>query len=358
MGIFYATIISTYILGFLARIAKEKNYKILAMLWIFLIILILVLVSGFRYGIGDTGYYKLSYEQLAKNPSKIEFKGDFGFGLMSLFLTKFSTNPQILIFIVALITNILNIFIINQYCSYLELGVYLYITSGYYFVTMNGIRQCLAAALIFGCTKMLIRGNFIKYFIFIILISTFHGSALIMIPLYFVVRQEAWSKKMILFIIMTSIFIIFYTYLEPLFMNILQYTSYGHYSEYYIGGSSIIRTIVNLVPVILAYIKREKLKEVFPESNIFVNICIINSVFVSLGMFNWIFNRLTIYFLLYNIILIPVIVRKCFNSKEKRILYFGIIFCYFIFMYREQVIGMNTQYKSDYLNIKNIFYLK
>ena len=93
----------------------------------------------------------------------------------------------------------------------------------------------------------------------------------------------------------------------------------------------------------------------WPKSNIFVNMALINVIFVAFGMFNWIFNRFTIYMQLYNFILIPYIIRYCFKGKERRLLYMGLVFCYFIFFYREQVIGMNMNYTSV-LNSKKIFY--
>ena len=83
---------------------------------------------------------------------------------------------------------------------------------------------------------------------------------------------------------------------------------------------------------------------------------LINLIFVAFGMFNWIFNRFTIYFQLYNIILMPYIIKKCFKGKERVLLYFGFILCYFIFFYREQVVGLNMQYPSEYLRLDKIFY--
>ena len=106
-----------------------------------------------------------------------------------------STDPQILIFTVALITNILNVIVFNKYRSYLELQVYIYITSGYYIVTMNGIRQCLAASILFICTPLITNGKFKTYALCVILISTIHQSALMFIPIYFVVREELGQKE-------------------------------------------------------------------------------------------------------------------------------------------------------------------
>ena len=320
-----------------------------------IVALILILVSGLRNGIGDTSAYMHSYKLLAQNQSSFKFDGDFALNLLSLFLIQISTDPQILIFIVALITNLFNVIMFNKYRSYLELEVYMYITSGYYMVTMNGIRQCLAAALLFACTQLIIKGKFKSYCICVILISTFHQSALMLIPIYFIVRQEAWSKKMIIFILITTIAILLYNVISPIIFKVLESTNYGQYSEFDQGGSSFMRTIVNSIPVILAYLKKDELKEKWSESNVFVNISIINLIFVSLGMFNWIFNRFTLYLQLYNFVLIPFIIKNCFKGKEKRVVYFFFLICYFIFFFYESGMGANLNYPTRY-KLENFLY--
>ena len=44
------------------------------------------------------------------------------------------------------------------------------------------------------------------------------------------------------------------------------------------------------------------------------------------------------------------VIKKCFtNRKERDLIYYGFIICYFIFFYYEQVIGgVGLGYKSDY----------
>ena len=176
-----------------------------------------------------------------------------------------------------------------------------------------------------------------------------------MIPVYFIVRQEAWSRNLVIMIVLACIGVVFYNVLSQILFKALENTQYGGYSEFNEGGSSFIRTVVNMVPVFLAYIKRDKLKEEWPESNIFVNMALINVIFVAFGMFNWIFNRFTLYMQLYNFILIPFIIRNCFKGKERRLLYLGVLLCYFVFFYREQVIGMNMSYPSV-LKVEDLFY--
>ena len=353
---FYSTIISTYIFYFFARISYYKKFRGLAIFWSLLVAVILILVSGLRSGIGDTTFYKHSYLLLAQDPSKFVMEGDFALNLLSLFLINFTAVPQILIFVCAVITNLLNVIMFNKYRTYLELQVYIYITSGYYFVTMNGIRQCIAAALLFICTPLIIRRKFFPYCICVLLISTFHQSALALITIYFVVGEEAWSKRMIQFMVIALVGIICYQVISPLIFKALANTTYGQYGSSTEGGSSLMRTIVNAVPVVLAYLKRKELADNWPIKDVFVNMSIINLIFVALGMFNWIFNRFTLYLQLYNFVLIPAVIKYGCKGKERRLIYFAVIVCYFIFMYYEQVIGMGMKYSTDCFDLNKFLY--
>ena len=140
---------------------------------------------------------------------------------------------------------------------------------------------------------------------------------------------------------------VFYDKIIPIIYELLGDSTYSVYKDNTEGGSSLIRTIVMMVPVILSYINREKLEELWPESKVFVNMCLINGIILCFSMYNWIFARLTYYFQPYAFVLLPYILMQWPNLKQKRLLYYGFLVCYFIFMYFEQVIqGLGLGYQS------------
>lgn len=358
MKMYYATLFITFILTNLSNIADKKKYKSLSLFWVIVAGIVLVVFSGFRSGsLGDTGMYMHSYRLLVNNPTLEYIDRDIGFTALNLLLIRFSSDPQILVIAVAVIVTVCTLYVFYKYRSSLELQVYIYITAGYFTVTMNGMRQCLAAALLFLCTPLVIKGDFKKYLLCVLLISNFHQSALFMIPIYFIARMKPWTKEFYGIIAISCIGVIFYDIISPYIFKALENTQYGEYSEFNEGGSTLIRTVVNMVPVILAYLKKEKLKEVWPESDVFVNMALLNCIFVAFGMANWIFNRFTLYLQLYNFILIPYIIKNCFEGKERRLVYVFCLFCYFVFFYREHVIGFNMQFKSV-IDLESIFFLK
>lgn len=352
MTVFYTTLLSTYLLALSAR-KFGKIHKINEIAFTIIIIIIFILISGLRSNIGDTGAYKHSYTLLGNfNGFTPEMK-DKGFTTFQLVLYNINSDPQFFIFITSLITQFFNIYTLSKYKNYFELQVYMYITSGYFLVTMNGIRQAMVASLLFASTKLIIKGKFIPYALIAIVLSQLHSSALIMIPVYFIVRQKAWSKETKIIIILASIGFLFFYQLMPHIFDALGDSSYAEYEETLMnggGGSSFMRVIVNSVPVILSYMKRDKLKDKWEYSNIFVNMSLINLIIIVFGLYNWIFVRFSMYFQLYNFVLLPYIIKECFESrKERDLIYYSFMVCYFIFFYYEQVIGgVGLGYKSNY----------
>lgn len=345
LTVFYTTLLSTYLLGLASRKFKKID-KNLEPIIAAIIILIFILVAGLRWNIGDTHAYREGYENLANFTGFTDEGKDKGFTVFSLFLYNISPDPQLLIFASSLIIQFFNVHTLYRYKdnNYFELEIYMYITSGCFLVTMNGMRQAMAGGILFALTHLIIKGKFIPYAILVWIISSIHASALIMIPVYFLCREEAWSKKTKIIIVLASIGFLCFYQLMPAMFDALGDSTYTEYEELMTedgAGASPTRFIVNAVPVVLAYWKREKLKEVWSESNVFVNMSLVNCIIMAFSLYNWIFARFQIYFQLYNFVLLPYIIKNCFTRKERDLIYYCFIVCYFIFFYYEQVIGGN-----------------
>ncbi|MBS4209162.1 EpsG family protein [Bacillus sp. FJAT-50079] len=317
---------------------------------VFISMLSLVLVSGLRSNIGDTYFYKHAYEITNFTLRDIENQKNIGFWIFQMILKQYSDDPQILLFTAALITNVLIVLILFKYSRMIELSLYVYITGGLYLVSMNGIRQVMTAAIIFTATKFLIQGNWLKYMLVIVFASTFHESALILIPIYFLVRYKAWSKATFILLFFSIAIVIGYGQFSTFLFSAIENTQYGHYSEFHEGGASKIRVAVDAVPLIIAYFGRDKLREIFPSSDYIVNMALVGLIFMIISTQNWIFARFSIYFNLYQLILISWIV-KIFNDKSQRFIYYSLVTCYFLYYYYENVITLDIQYRSNFLDV-------
>ncbi|MFC4320720.1 EpsG family protein [Litchfieldia salsa] len=353
MTVLWINLAVVYLLSFLGRYFSSYDLRWISNLkpnrfFVFLVITSLALVSGLRNNIGDTYFYMHSYGIRELTWKDIDFTGDFGFDILQMYLQRISPDPQIMIFVTAILTNTLIVIALYRYTRVFEIAIYVYITSGMYIVSMNGIRQYLAASIAFIATKYLLNGNFKMYTLIILLASTMHKTALVLLPIYFIVRREAWTKITFLLLGFSIIIVLGFNQFSTMLFAALGNTQYGHYSEFSEGGASILRVVVTAVPVLLAFLGKEKLKELWPKSDYIVNMSIISMVFIVISLQSWIFARFNIYFGLYNLILISWVL-KVFKDKDQKFIYFGILFCYFLYFYYEQILGLRLEYKSDYI---------
>ena len=316
-------------------------------LMVFLVILCLVLVSGLRNNIGDTFFYIHIYETNDFSWDYVLSQKDIGFGILQMLLKQLSDDPQILVFTTALITNALIGLVLYKYSRISELSLYVYITSGMYIVSMNGIRQYLAAAILFTATKYLFEGDWKKYSLIVLIASTFHQSALILIPIYFMVRRKAWTGSTLVLLLLAIIFTLGFNQFSQVLFSAIEDSHYSEYKNSTEGGANILRVLVYAAPVIFAYLGREKLSEIFPKSDYIVNMSLLAVVFMIISTQNWIFARFTIYFGLYELILISWVI-KLFTDNNQKFIYYLILVCYFIYFFYENVVTLGIRYESDF----------
>jgi transmembrane protein EpsG len=309
----------------------------------------LIAVSGLRSNIGDTFFYMHAYVLNDFGLDQIEGQKDFGFYFLQMLLKTISEDPQILVFVTGLITNALIVAVLYNYSRLFELSLFVYITSGAFIISMNGMRQFLAAAIAFAATTYILKGDWKKYMLVIIFASIFHQSVLILLPVYFIVRQKAWTRTTgILILLSISIVAAFNQFSEVLFASI-QDTQYGHYESFSEGGANVLRVIVSGAPLLIAYFGRKRLREIFPNSDVIVNLSLMSVIMMIIATQNWIFARIAIYFDLYQLILIGWIV-KVFREKDQKLVYISMLVLYFVFFFYESVITLGLKYESTYLN--------
>lgn len=345
--------ISSLFARYFARPVFETGHSINVKPNKFLILgalLSLVFVSGLRSNIGDTYFYKHIYDTNQFTWEYITSQKDIGFGILQMLLQKYFSDSQAMVLTSALITNVIIVSVLYRYSRLFEVSLFVYITGGMFLVSMNGIRQVLAAAIIFGATKFLINGNWIAYILIVLIASTFHQSALVLVPIYFIVRYKAWSKATIILLLLSILIVIGFDQFSLILFSAIEETQYGHYSSFNEGGANIIRVAVNAVPLIIAFLGKDRLREINPSSDFIVNMSILGFVFMLISTQNWIFARFSIYFSLYQLILISWIV-KLFNTKSQRFIYLALLFCYTLYYYYENVISLNIIYKSEILDI-------
>ena len=321
--------------------------------WLFAIIAILpiILMAGYRNeGLLDTGAYAISFrlapDTLNELPDYLSTKSkDQGFYAFLVIIKSFFTQQkQTFLLIVAAIQGIFICFFYRKYSPRYLFSLFLFVASTDYIAWMfNGIRQFLAVTIIVFATPLLLKKKYIPLILIILFASTFHQSALIMLPIIFLVQGEAWNKRTIIFIVIILLAIFFIGNFTTFLNDALADTQYKNvvsdYQSSGDNGTNPIRVLVYSVPTILAFIYRKRIKE---KTNMLLKICI-NMSIVSTGLYivsmftSGIFmGRLPIYVSLYNYILLPYEIDIIFDGKEQRyrtIMYIVTCLFYLAFYY-------------------------
>jgi hypothetical protein len=311
--------------------------------------------AGIRSGVADTAAYIASFNNYPSSLSGIsnilssESKA-VGFDLISVAIKSLiSSNYHVWLMLIAIFTGIPIMLTLRKHSENFIYSAFLFVVTLNFFWMFNGIRQFLVAGILFALSDWIIERKTIPFIIVVLLLSTIHFTAIIMIPIYFFVTDKPFGNRMILFLCVLIACLIF---LDP-FLNTLDDlligTGYSGFQEQFAedDGVNPVRVIVMIVPVIIAFLGRGQIED---ENNMFINLCVNMSIitaglyFIGLFTSGILIGRLPIYFELYNLILLPYLIRHCF-TKESSVIMYGCCTIGYIAYYYLQM--QNSLYISD-----------
>ena len=314
-----------------------------------LIFLPLVVMAGFRkLSLFDTGMYAWTYRGVPGSLSGLLrylpfVEKDKGFTVLSSIIKMiFGRNIRTYLLILAILQGCFLIRVFWRYSTNYIWSVFLFIASTDYISWMfNGIRQFTAVTLIFAATDLKLRKKYVPLIVVILLASTIHGSALLMLPVVFIVQGKAWNQKTILVLLASLIAILFisqFTDILEILLSDTQYTNVvSDWKAWNDDGTNPLRVLVYSVPTFLAFIGRKGIKKADdPVINLSTNMSICSTglwlvSMVSSGLF---IGRLPIYTSLYAFgILLPWELDHLFTVKSTKIVKIMAIGAYLLFYY-------------------------
>ena len=198
----------------------------------------------------------------------------------------------------------------------------------------------MAVTIILLATPFMIRRKYIPVVLLILLASTMHQSALLMLPFMLIAQGKPWNKRTLLFLATTLLVIIYIGKFTTILDNAMQETQYANmvsdWTSWQDDGTSPMRVLVYSIPAILSFIG---LKFIQRESNPVINFCT-NMSIISAGVYlvsmvtSGIFiGRLPIYASLYGYILLPWEIEHIFMKKSSRMILVTAVMAYCMFFY-------------------------
>lgn len=300
----------------------------------------MVVVSGLRHGYIDTRAYRYGFEHLdisdTLNIDYILFGSsrDRGFSVLSAIIKLFSSDGQVFLFVFAVFTVGLLFYGLVKRTDDVFLGVFLFICTGCYIDTMNGMRQAFASAVLFFILPdLIIRKKLLHYMTVVFLLSAFHGTALLLIPLYFIADKRPWSKPTwIISGFMVLLFLFFNFGIGNILFTLLEGTSYGEDYGSMIQSANtsvnVIRVFVAWAPIFLSFIYRDKEKKQSSLYNICFNMSLMNALTWLFATKVLYFYRLTMYFQPYMILLLCYIIQSIQSPRDRQIVKYCMILLY------------------------------
>ncbi len=277
----------------------------------------------------------------------------WGFSLLTVIIKRlFNNNHLVFRLIIGLVHSVPIIFIFRKYSENYLLSLFVFVSSATYLSwMMNGLRQFMAVTIILLSIPFLMKKKYLKVCLIVLLATAIHQTAIIMLPILLIVQGKIFNRYTMLFIIVSITAMSLFSLNSELFESAISGTDYASGYEYVKltdDGINPIRVLINAIPIIFAFLGREKLKA---ENNKFCNISI-NMSMITLGMSlvamvtSGIYvGRLIIYTQLFNFIILPKLINTVFEKKSKHLIVLAMILLYLI--YYKYALGNYFYYDLD-----------
>lgn len=288
---------------------EEKFPKIDVLLLFSTIIFVLLwIVAGFREGVGTDYYpykdyfFKTEVYTLFNNPF------EWGYYLLNKIINILTGNSRFIFLIVSFfILYVINKTILKHSPNY-YLSILLFINLYFYFNSLNIMRQFIAIAIVFYSVQYIYQRDLKRFSISIVIASFFHLTSLFFWFMYFIVQKKYKTYVYLLGILLSFLFVFLFPYITNLLIVIMpRYEAY--LTNMFTSSSSYSVILIIISTLMFAYILLRN-KEWEKENIILFNLVYIGLILNIAASFNFLFYRVSIYFYIFVILLIPNLVQK------------------------------------------------
>ncbi len=312
-----------------------------------LLVGLLIMFSGTRYETGNdwTAYVAAfnripPFEDLCNKPELfVVSRMEPGYVILNSIVKSFGGTIDIVFLISSIVTVGLLFIALNRYSFFCFLAILLYMRYGYLQANMMFVRQGIAISIFFISLKYVEERKLLKYIIINIIAILFHTSLYVVLPLYFLLNRR-YSNKAIIGLIIISILLSFVNIVGTLGAYLPSFLSESvlEYSEHDVWGGMTgkinIALIEKFVLLVLCLKYRDKLSD-NKNFNLFFNIFVLSIIcyysFFQMYVFQ---QRLVFIFQLSTIGIWLLLLRSSTKETQKwMILMLNVLVGYFFLHY-------------------------
>ncbi len=308
--------------------------------FVFLCVAILACVAGLRFAVGsDFGAYYWGYPKWEMQFNERWKNWDEpGLSTLAKLLYPISQDGGFFIFVTAALTVSLFMFTIAKHTDDFFFTTMLYIFTSWT-GCFNGVRQFLAASILFAGHRLILDRKFIKFCIIVFIASTVHITALIMLPMYFLITQVLDLKK-ITFILVAGIAMIYsYDFLFKLLGIMKDSETAGADTTYAQNEIHPLRIVIAFAPIVVYFFLLFQKKHFSGKENFYMGFVFVRAAVIYGTSNSAYLNRAGIYFSPFIPMALPLLVKK-FPKNQQSLVKALILILYFIVWYYVEISGL------------------
>ena len=309
-------------------LAHRPNYR-----WGYLLVIGLAcwLLASFRYVTGfDYRFYESAFQSVAASGLDGASWSEPGYLLLNLAVSLLGGNYRVFLLVFHFLLTLLIFVWIGRYSRAPWLSVFLFLALQYFALSMNFLRQALAAAIFLWAYPFLKSRRFLPACGIVLLAACFHRTALIMLPLCFLLALPPSRLHYGLAALAAGIA---YFLMDPLIQAAVTLVpKYQHYlTEKYWQGNSFLYI---LLPLGCFLFSLPLLRRTSSSSPVLVNAMFYSLLLQVFITRHFILERLSIYVSIFSLLTLPEAAlapcKRCSSKVRIGILMAG-AFVYFLF---------------------------
>lgn len=318
-----------------------KKHKTVSSIIIFISFMILILLIGCRESVGTDYDSYIYYYNFISNLNFDELNVvDWEYGAVLIFkLTSLIFSNEKFIMIVLAILTIYPLYKLNKLYDYKYLP-YSILTYSLMLLSfsMNGMRQAIAMSFIALAVGYLMKENRLKSIILIIIAFLFHKSAIIIIPyliLFMIKKGSKIERDYTLVTLLISVIILFF---NEYLINLGFISEYDYYLTDINIGNISLNAILFHIPIILIMLCFSNKEQ--NHLNLLKGLVISGIILDFIGTSKQYLSRIALYYTMFEILLIPMLLKHINNQTTKKLISFlYIIFLVIYFVYQFYILG-------------------
>lgn len=318
-----------------ADAAAQRRIKMRAARFAFLSGLVLTAVGALRWRVGtDYPNYVIEFPGYAAEPWRdYTLLSEPGLRLIAKFSAWVNDDYATMFAIAAVITIGLSVRTLYLNSTAFGLSILLFILTGPWLGSFNGVRQYLACAVIFAGHRYILDRKPWKYLLVVLVAGLFHVSAYLMLLLYFLPRRRLSLVTGGLVMLMAALTTEAYGRILDVVVVFRQEADFGGVDSYFYEELDPLRVAVAVVPLVfyLVFTRKDALRS---DDHFYVHMLLLNAgVFIASSGSAYI-ARFAVYTGIFTCLALPRLLTTR-DRSERALFVLAIASLYFAFWYIE-----------------------